>query len=538
MDNFSGEEAFGKTTWSLSFWIKYKNNGNRGVIFGSYSTSAGNINIEINGNSKTDNSLRLYWYANTPNLNYQSSLTLDANSWVHVAITYDGTDLKFYKNGNLEDTKTATLNYGEIADNWYFGTDNRLLNNLIGELHDFRIYNHTLSIKEIKELSKGLILHHALKGNGAGKNILPLNPFTYSSIEYESDMGQTVYIRDTTATTESYLAWGRTQQVEKSTQYTFSCMIWVNEYVKSVDYYWLSDTEENPKTGSGWVNVTSKYNNILTPNQWNYVTWTFTTKADDFTGYIRLDNNGSTVEGEHAILKACCPKVEKGSKATPYIPYGLSNTDIEEDLSGNGFNGTRQGVTFSNDSPRYYMSTEFSDTKDLVLSRLFHNGDEISNLSVSIWFNVSVTGDKNIWNFNQNNCWRHRFAGSTLFQTFPVMNNTLQDIRITVDPAIQYNTWYHNVMTFDKGIFKCYLNGELIATVDKTDVATTIKCNSNSGHWSLGDYTTGSEAVTGKLSDFRVYAKTLSADDVKELYKNSASIDKSGKVYCGELVEE
>ena len=34
------------------------------------------------------------------------------------------------------------------------------------------------------------------------------------------------------------------------------------------------------------------------------------------------------------------------------------------------------------------------------------------------------------------------------------------------------------------------------------------------------------------------YAKTLTADDVTELYKIGAQVDKIGKLYCGELIEE
>ena len=487
----------------------------------------------------------LYYQFGDVKWNY-SGHAMEVDKWFHLAMVIDNeSKYYFYLNGELLATGTVTT-LPDYSDGNDISIGIRRCNAAIdqplyGQAQDFRIYDHALSTKEIKELAKGLILHHDLKGYGAGENILPLNSLYHSSIEEEGYRGQTVFIRDTTATTESYLGWGRTGVVEQSTQYTFSCYLWINDNVKGVDFFWLSDTEENPKTGGGWVNVTYTYNiQGIIPNQWNYMTWTFTTKADDYTGFIRIDNNGSKTEGEHAILKACCPKLEKGSKATPYISHDLTSTDIEEDLSGNGYNGTRQGVTFAPDSPRYYMSTEFDADKDLILDRIYHSGDEVSNLSISIWakFTSGLGSNNNLWNLNENAFWRIRPYTASQIQNIVYMNSGFQDVRISLTNELSLNTWYNIVMTFDNGIFKCYLNGELVGTADKTSISTTVKCSNNTSRWSLGDFEYNQEKFIGNLSDFRIYAKTLTADDVKELYNVSAQVDKSGKLYCGELVEE
>lgn len=392
LDNFPVQEAFGQSNWSLAFWINYQNNEQRAIILGSFANSINSIiNFEINGNSRTDNALRVYWYTGTKYLNYSSALTLDANTWVHVVIAYNGTDIKFYKNSILVDTKTASLDYSEITTDWYIGTDNRLSNKLKGELHDFRVYNHTLSTKEIKELSKGLILHYDLKGDN---------------------------------------------------------------------------------TNSG------------------------TYLYDDVTEY---------------------------------------------DLSGNGYNGIKQGITYSTDTPRYNLSSEFDANKDLVFTdnRIYHDGDEVSNLSVSIWFNPinSESFNNVVFSLNDSNFIRMQITSTTNMHIASYMNDGIQYFNVGFGQTIELNNWYHTTITFDNGIFKFYVNGNLISTTNKSSIATTMKCNNNTGRWSLGDYIYGNKFI-GKLSDFRIYATTLSADDVKALYNISAQIDNSGKLYCGALVEE
>lgn len=125
-----------------------------------------------------------------------------------------------------------------------------------------------------------------------------------------------------TGTSEVLLGTPRTAQVDKSAKYTFSCYVWVNSYVSSVDIWWLSDTESDKKTTSnGFVNTIQILGNKkFTPGQWNKVEITFTTNSDDYTGYIRIDNNGSTTSGSNASLYITRLKLERGTKATDWTP--------------------------------------------------------------------------------------------------------------------------------------------------------------------------------------------------------------------------
>lgn len=99
--------------------------------------------------------------------------------WYHIALTKQGNTKKLYMNGQL----LTTFSFGGSTRSYKYlfiggvPTNSRILN---GKLNDVRIYDHALSAKEVKELSKGLVLHYPLSNNGCGELI------TDDTIEYDT----------------------------------------------------------------------------------------------------------------------------------------------------------------------------------------------------------------------------------------------------------------------------------------------------------------------------------------------------------------
>lgn len=146
----------GTNPFSVSFWFYHSGNSRRGVLFGDYGlVSSNRINLEITAANK----LR-FWWDGSPDWTC-TNFTLTTQTWYHCVFVYDGSSVKLYINGELSDTRNGALTAKTPSGNYYLGRDVRTgATAFYGMLRDFRVYDHALSIKEIKELSLGLFLHY------------------------------------------------------------------------------------------------------------------------------------------------------------------------------------------------------------------------------------------------------------------------------------------------------------------------------------------------------------------------------------------
>jgi hypothetical protein len=84
----------------------------------------------------------------------------DTSVWRHITYVLDGTTIIAYIDGE-QVGKATTENADRLLKTMTIGHNKVCIN-------DFRIYDHALSVKEVKEIAKGLILHMPLDNNGMG----------------------------------------------------------------------------------------------------------------------------------------------------------------------------------------------------------------------------------------------------------------------------------------------------------------------------------------------------------------------------------
>ena len=84
------------------------------------------------------------------------------NTWTHLVCTRKNGVATLYKNGIQIATSSSYGDLASDASNTYIGRETYANGYFTfnGKLNDIRIYDHCLSPKEVKEISKGLCLHY------------------------------------------------------------------------------------------------------------------------------------------------------------------------------------------------------------------------------------------------------------------------------------------------------------------------------------------------------------------------------------------
>ena len=475
------------------------------------------------------------------------------DNWVHYVLTKDNSSAKLYADGtlvvtvpaaNFESTKRTMT--GDV----YFGD-----NGCEAYLNDFRIYDHCLSPMEVKELAKGLVLHYPLNRQGWGQinNIAATkvvnrscNNFTYNSSTNEWSMscpagsgtwGYGIAISDTAIKWATSQTWVISMEVYVPRSITWNCDINNKPDLADISEYTGNDYDitgqrlvctngvmGNKTLQTGWNKIWFSQTAGTTYGLYNYSTnWGVVTTNESTAIDIKIKN----VKGE--IINAGLP-----IQPTPWCPNSADtlgtalniNGTTEYDCSGFGNNGTRTGTfTWTSDTPKYNVSTHIgSTTTKIHVTNLTTSG--FGNSYSFAWWGKRSSNGPMFWGFEDGIRLNGMYQGN-LWNTGDGSDNPIYKPGTTTSITVpSLGVWHHYVMTGNGTTCKLYLDGVLYGQ------AKTYKAISGTSLWINGwNSATTYCSDNTDISDFRIYATALSADDVKSLYQNSAYIDSSGNVY-------
>ena len=517
------------TRYSMSAWIYMSstatNHSSSILSSGDWNSGSGQLCFGLYNYSSDG-----YYKLLVPNKSSWSdgislSSPIKLNTWYNICITYDGINTRGYVNGEYVGSYAGGgITSSSNSKNLYVGSATYYSGfTLKGSINDVRIYDHCLSAKEVKEISKGLVCHYKLDNKGFGNpNLIT----TMSSGGRTTLNGKYGLNADFSQNSDTYGYFNVSPALELDTTYTLSF-----------------DVSNFPKGGSWnfmlWNNANYEVGTITKDGHYTY---TFVPSESKLPSDYNLtkflfDDGGRT--NPVGMVYFTNFKIEKGNKSTPWCPHtsdslyislGLDST-IESDCSGLSNNGTKIGGLSSSTNPlsiRYESCYDFDGSTGSI---------QIPNLSTLV---PSGEFTMNCWIYHDNTwsskTWETIFGGPSGFELEAKNSSTNSPVLYAYSwgkgsATYELNKWNMITMTRNASEAKFYINGELKITGS----AGTIP----SGNYFIGAWNSSSQQnYKGRISDFRLYSTVLSVEDIKMLYNTSASVDKNGNMYAYEFKEE
>ena len=492
---------------------------------------------------------------------------LPSYTWTHVALTYKNPNGTIYINGEKVEEFTGVSNSSSFAHE----TD---VLSLVGGkkyFNDYRVYNNCISAKEVKELSKGLVIHNPFSGAGAD-NLLSnsytcdgwINSGFIQSID--TDDGSTIMsgIRsgcDSAQYPYSFTA-GRISRADAlenggiTVSFDFKHDRILDNSQEELDNtkILIVTAVASDNTQISWTYP--ELNLGFFDGEWRRISVTLTNDdllkssadgftADDIVGFdikIRLAQNG-----KFHVKKL---KVEKGLKSTLWVPnksdseYTLMGFDYYKnfrDVSGNGlYIGVPDTLSeLINVSPRY----------DTAIKFIHHTS-----------YGQAVVNGPNIyatkWNYTYTlNVWL-KYVELKNISLFSIGNLELKtdDMYFYINniqyaELAQFNDYDWHMYTIvssnseDSAPF-LFIDGIRYTAINTESLGSDLRVPilpSGLTYASLrirNQMTSDTSTNRTYLSDFRLYSTILNSDDVKTLYASPISIDKDGNLFACEFKEE
>ena len=541
--------------FSYTCWFKPVNT-KVGALFSNRNTSnSGGLAIILNSNGKIlfDMGARI-----------SREKEFDVGTWYHLGFTYQYPGkARIYINGELfyeTNAQPATSVFN--ADYTYIGcttsADGSRANWLNGWLNDVRIFDHCLSATEVREISRGLVLHYKLDDVNPNPNILlDSNESSLTKVygskdryfESASSGTFTCEFEEISDPPAPGIKYGIHQTVTgasmfhslvfyympaiEGTTYTMSC------YVKKIS--------GGSGLGFSFQHGRSPYDRqditLIDDNKWHQYSYTFVADAEnDINNLTRVYCGGLASVGEVLI---CGYKYEEGPVATRWIPnevephYNEAINVIACDSSGYGRHGKIVGTPISYyDTPRYNASTYIEDgtvSKIETPSLSFYP----RAITMNIWFkstNTTPTGSYHMMvDSVVNRGWYEMDVYKDgRYRAGVYVNGTRRAATCTSNTGLDGN-WHMYTLTYDGTNVNRYVDAELDTATEAvyttglpSPTALKIGC--------CGDAL--SYAVTeGSMSDFRIYATALSVADILNLYQAGMKVDKNGGFHAHEIRE-
>ena len=465
------------TEYTLTTWIK------------SVSTTGWWLALSLtysNGTQKTNN---LY---NAPNGHFkfeyvpEQNIYCDVSQWHHLGFVVKGNQMITYLDG-IEYSTYDFTNEERNLDFLQIGGGNANL-----WLNDVRLYDNALSPKEIKEIAKGLIVHYPMREESFNSNSFTktISPPWFSMLPSKNGF----FVNWTYDYLELPKEVGKKYIVYFDNEHIYECISQLyNDTILYLGTY-PEDTLDSDALGA----------NITYP----------------FTISWHISGESSTCFYHKSIKN-------------DYLWVDIEWHEIDDSfiIDSSGYNNNISLITgalaLNNNSPRNQTCINFNGSSYLKSSNI---KIPIKH-TISLWVNRQNNGHLLDWRDTDGNLGLQPiyFNGSGQIQYWSsAASSNASDC---FNYVFNTNTWYHICLTTDGSTVKLYVNGEF-----KNSKPTAIS------DWeyplTIGARTNFVNIINAKISDLRIYATELSAEEILKLYNVPIWIANNKTLATNEFVED
>lgn len=553
---------------SYSCWIYVGEADTRSRIFGNDTTGSLQRYFSL-FQYPTKNDLHWYWNQSDTGNNWTGGATgvLPTGKWTHVCFAYKSGYARIYINGEQVGSGSPKVNISN-----YSIVYNVILNNTNHRLQDIRIYDHCLSLKEVKELAKGLCLHYKLDDQfSIGQKQV------YSGTTAHGYAASTNFTRTKLANEDGYNYKGtRTPTTTANTWWALKFTPAMNHTAVNNDKYYIWSSKVRCNT---WNYDSLTMRNAIADNDYTHggVQCCNASLADgEWHQYTRKYKivDGLTIGSNPCFVtqSAYDASTASGKRwVAPYVEYytgNLNNTaytynfdfDIKEVqlIEADEFPGwiDNDGITDVVDcagvnnkhltnyksctlvpSPVYRQAYNFNQKGYCYNSSVPLS---LQQFTISLWVkpitNTSQhflfgTFDKTDSSWTNTGIGVFRNQGNNYYQIYFKSDAESSAKNMGGSSIVcTLNTWTHMVIWWNGTTSKVYLNGVLKNTQTYGLNGNCLFKNIYLGN-SMFNTHPDSETEDAAMSDFRVYATALTEDDILELYQTRASVDNDKNFY-------
>lgn len=452
---------------TIALWIKPERVATQYLVKKAEQNSIDGYELSLASTGKVFFRFNQNTSGNTYRINSRSSYPSDGNTWMHVAVTYDGSTMTMYIDGEenkkefYSSSPTIIPNHLELT----LGAGFNGFRGLQGSMDEVYIFDKALNAEEVKNLATLSEIP-----------ILAPPPILEYPVDKSIDKPTTLELRwMATEVAETY-------HLQVSTSSEFSSFVYDRDGIKDTSV---------PISSLG--NYTTYYWRVRSTNaagtsDWSS-TWSFTTlpnknegplvahwKMDEENGILLLDDSGY---GNNAVIVGN-PMWVPGMIGSAMKFSGINQYAIVADHNSLD---VAQAFTVAT-----WIKPEKQATQYLI-KKAEHNkidGYELSLAStgkVFFRFNQSSSGDT------------YRLNSKSSYPS-------------------DGNTWMHVAVTYNGSIMKMYING---MENSSKSYSNSIPLTQNDLNLSIGAEDDGFRGLQGVMDDVRIYNTALEAADIKKL---------------------